>query len=117
MVVAATLLSFSVGLLLGFVQFRRASRRIGPTWEEWRHAEQIGGRRKSLIRAGAGAATAIGLYGFGTPPALRAALLGGVLDERRYCAEARKGLNRRREVLGVVPAPVGRRGHAVDLVL
>jgi hypothetical protein len=79
MVVAAALLSFSVGLLLGIVLFRRASRRIGPTWEEWRHAEQIGGRWKSLIRAAAGAATVVGLYGFGAPPPLRAALLGGVL--------------------------------------
>ncbi len=79
MVVAAALLSFSLGLLLGVVVFRRTSRRIGPTWEEWRNAEQIGGRWKPLIRAGVGAATAVGLLGFGAPPALRAALLGSVL--------------------------------------
>ena len=79
MVVAAAAVSFCLGLLLGLVMFRRASRRIGPTWEEWRNAEQIGGRWKHLIRTGAGAATAVGLLGFGAPPALRAALLGFVL--------------------------------------
>jgi hypothetical protein len=79
MVIAAALVSFSLGLLLGFVLFRRSSRRIGPTWEEWRNAEQMGGRWKQLIRAGTGAATAVGLVGFGAPAALRATLLGFVL--------------------------------------
>jgi hypothetical protein len=78
MVVAAALLSFGLGLLVGLILFRRVRPRIGPSWEEWRHAEQIGGRWKPLIRGAVSGATAVGLLGFGAPAPVRAALLGAV---------------------------------------
>ena len=100
-VLAAALVSFGLGLLVGRIVFRRASRHIGPSWVEWRDAERIGGRWQPLIRAAAAAATTVGLLGLGAPGPLRAALLGtltgvcapfAVEGVRRY-VRARRGLD------------------------
>jgi hypothetical protein len=102
MVVAAALVSFGLSLLVGWVLSRRARRGVGPSWEEWRDAEHIGGRWSRLVGAGAFVATLVGICGFGTSGPLRALLLGGVLG---FCAPfavegARRYLRARREPAG-----------------
>jgi hypothetical protein len=79
MVVAAALVSLGVSSLVACALLRRARRTLGPSWEEWRDAERIGGRWKPLIRAGASIATLVCIYGFGVPGAVRAALIGGMV--------------------------------------
>jgi hypothetical protein len=102
MALAAALISFGLGLLVGRTVFRRASRDIGPSWEDWLNAELIGGRWKPLIRVAAIAAPAVGLVGFGAPGAVRAALLGAItgfclpfaVEGVRRHSRARRGLDR-----------------------
>jgi hypothetical protein len=102
MVVVAALVSFGVSFLVGWVLFRRARRGVGPSWEEWRDAERLGGRWAPLIRVAVSAATLIGLVGLGAPGALRAALLGSVVG---FCVPfavegARRYLRNRRVAAG-----------------
>jgi hypothetical protein len=78
MVVAAALVSFGAGLLLGWVLCRRARRGADSSWQEWRDAANFSDPRYWPVSLAAGAATLIGICGFGVPGALRAALLGTV---------------------------------------
>jgi hypothetical protein len=100
-VVASALIFFCLGLVAGWFLFRRARPRVGPSWEDWRHAEPIGGRAAPLIKAASTVAAGIGVLGFGAPSELRAALLGGLIGTcvpfalegvRRY-AHARASLS------------------------
>jgi hypothetical protein len=76
MVVAAALVSFAAGLVAGRTMLRRVRPRTGTSWEEWRDADYLGGRWAWLIFYATCAAVGVGVYGFGTPWPLRAALLG-----------------------------------------
>jgi hypothetical protein len=82
-VLLAALLSFGFAFAVGWVLFRRSRRSVGPSWEEWRDADPLGGRWAPLIRSVVGAATAVGLLGLGAPAELRGALLGTVAG---FCA-------------------------------
>ena len=73
------LAAFAGASILGFIVFRRVLPRTGSSWEEWRDAEQIGGRWTPVIAIVSGLATAVALIGFGAPPWLRAALLGALV--------------------------------------
>jgi hypothetical protein len=77
-VVASALVSFGVTFVLGWVLVRRAGQSLGPSWQEWRDANLMGGRWAPHIRIAVFVATLVGLIGFGAPPVLRAALLGAV---------------------------------------
>jgi hypothetical protein len=79
MVVAAALVSFGVSFLVGCVVFRRSLRTVGPSWEDWRYAERLGGRWSRLVGAAAGTATIRRPLRFGASGTLRAALLGTVV--------------------------------------
>jgi hypothetical protein len=73
------LAAFAAGLVAGWLLLRRARRRIGPSWEDWRYAEQIGGRWASLIR---GATLVLGVAvvsAFFLPGWLRLSIAGAVL--------------------------------------
>jgi hypothetical protein len=78
-VLPAFLASLVLGLLVGYVLMRRARASLGPTWEDWLYAEQIGGRWKPLIVVASAAAAAIGILGLGTPGWVQGALLGGIV--------------------------------------
>src|SRR5215210_117855 len=79
MVIAAALVSLGVSFLAGWILFRRARRSVGPSWDEWRDAGRLGGRWARLIAVAVGAATLVGIRGFGVPGALRVALLGAIV--------------------------------------
>jgi hypothetical protein len=73
------LAAFAAGLVAGWLSLRRARRRIGPSWEDWRYAEQIGGRWAPLIY---GATLVLGVAvvsGFFLPGWLRLSIAGAVV--------------------------------------
>ena len=99
-VVLVAIVSIGVGLAVGEVMIRRTRRLVGPSWEEWRYAKQMGGRWAPLIGIAVFAATSVGFYGFGASDVVRAALLGAVGGScvpfaaegtRRYMSRGRVG--------------------------
>jgi hypothetical protein len=75
----AGLAAFGAGVVAGWLLLRRVRRRVGPSWEDWRHAEQIGGRWAPVIY---GATLVLGIVvvaGFFLPGGLRAGIAGAVL--------------------------------------
>jgi hypothetical protein len=78
-VLPAFLAALVLGLLVGYLLMRRARASLGPTWEDWLYAEQIGGRWKPLIAVASFAAAFTGIFGLGTPGWVQGALLGGIV--------------------------------------
>jgi hypothetical protein len=83
MVLVIALVSFGIGMLGTWVTFRRAKanlRRAGlaanPSVEDWRAADPFGGRWAVPAFIATSIAAMVGLYGFGVPDWVRAALIG-----------------------------------------
>jgi|1186.fasta_scaffold1012116_1 hypothetical protein len=71
-------LGFVCGAGLGIALLRRIRPTIGPTQEDWRYAEQVGGRWAPAVFIATTIASLVGLLGgpFGVPVVVRASLLG-----------------------------------------
>jgi len=71
--------AFAGGLVGGWLLLRRVRPRVGPSWEDWRYAEQIGGRWAWWIY-GATLVLSVGVvYGFFLPSWLRAGITGALV--------------------------------------
>ena len=112
MLVVSGLAAFAAGLVAGSLLLRRVRRRVGPSWEEWRFAESIGGRWAPVIY---GATLALGLVvvsGYFLPGWLRVGIAGAVLG---LCAPfLAEGLRRRQRArnLSDDDGPVGNDGES-----
>lgn len=82
-VVAAAVVACGVGLAAGRLHKARVLPRLGPSWEDWRDAERIGGPRAGLV--GFAVAVLLWLAQAGTflPDWVRAAIPGALFG---YCA-------------------------------
>jgi len=75
----AGLAAFAVGLVAGWLLLRRVRRRVGPSWEDWRDAERIGGRWASLIYGATFVLAFAVVSGFFLPGWLRVGIAGAIL--------------------------------------
>jgi len=72
------LAAFAAGLVAGWLLLRRVRPRVGPSWEDWRYAEQIGGQWASLIRVSTLVLGIAVVSGFFLPGWLRAGIAGAI---------------------------------------
>jgi hypothetical protein len=85
MALVVALIAFAIGTLASWATFRRAKanlRRGGrdrnPSVEDWRTADPFGGRWAPPAFTVAFIAAIVGIYGFGVPTWVRAALIGAL---------------------------------------
>jgi|SRR5690242_12790230 len=70
--------AFAVACSISYGVLRRVRSRLGPTWEDWRYAEPIGGRWWPLTFAATAVLTYLGFYGSFLPGWVRAGILGTI---------------------------------------
>jgi hypothetical protein len=72
------LIVFVPALVWASAQLERVRERIGPTWDDWIAADQIGGSWSPAVFMGSFLGATIVVFGMGVPDVIRA-LIAGVL--------------------------------------